>query len=774
MRPGSAVVLVALLASAMPGAAGPAPEKLAAAAQRGPRTLAAGGLALGLGGEATLPQALAAPPPSLALHHLSRPVRAVPAGGPRALRPKAVGDTLLLSLDDDLPAVLGDTYEARLDVSGGVAGASDLVAVRFPSQSLAVAPPFRVRDVVLGLDDVHGRTTFPAVEVWVEDPLIPLTPGSGPRSSAVTNFDAAAAGLPAPPPGATRPTAFARLPVGMPPLDVPDAWLSDGSFDDDFDRADEPLDNLASDWLECQDVLCGGDVTDKSLSLSAGRVVRDVTGASSLAVKFQAAGVFDVRPAHDIDTWATVDLDLSAPTATRAGLAVRALGVDAFYRVEYVKATDQVEVDAVTPATVVALGAFNALFPSDTPRLGVRVTGGERQTMLEVYVGGAPIGTATDPTFRMTGRLLGLVASDPASSGEAWDALAVERRPDVFTVVRLPPGEDVGLPLDVSTDSVISGSVLLSSDGVTYAPLGEAPGCVNPGNPFVQLEVEDIVGDRLFEQEAHVVALALTCPTCPTGPDACLENAAAAERRRTVYTEGRVHDVTVSWWNEHLSDADRLIFRASAWDAPCSAVGALVAEGTLVVGPDDGQRTAGPVLRTATVASFTPPVEGAYCVVVEEWHDLNGDCCPDGAETVPIPGGSCPGPCAPAPGSDSNPSTAITVRDVRVEAACTPVAASNLDGRSLRVERTNGDRVRTTLRWDVVDPFTFPARYNFHLMEAEAIGAGLAFLDVAPIVDRPVGVLTRDYDLTPPAGGRALWMSINETDGCPSGNSLLP
>lgn len=700
---------------------------------------------------------------------------AVPEPPPLA-RPKAIGDRLVLSQDDGRLPPLDATEEARLAASPGLAGASDFVAARFPARALASRPPFRVSEVLLGLDNLHGATTWPLVEVRVEDGSAPLDPRGGSLVASVTDFDAPAAGLTPAPVGSTSPTLFQRLRLGLPDLDVPDAWLSDGAFDDDFARTDEPLSNPTSDWLECVGANCQS--ASSFLAVASGRVVRGSATAASLGVKFPALAVDDVRPAFDLDLDVSVQLDLSAGTATRAGLAVRTAGVDAYYRVEYVKASDVVAVDAVTPGGTVPLGSFPVAAPSDTPLLGVRVEGVNPSVTLTCFVGGVQVGQATDSTYRFSSALLALVASDAASSGEAWDDLVAQRRPDVHVVVQLPPGEQAAIPLDVSDDSLQALSVSTSSDGVLFTPRPAGTGCLNPGNPTIQLEVEDTVGDRLFQNEAHVVKLELPCATCPTTRNLCVENAGSAERREPVHVVGEAFDVRVSWWNENLSAGDGLLLRASLWPSACWAVGALGGpEAVLesVVGATGSQPLLGAQVLRRDVGQFTPAFEGEYCVIVEELHDTNADCCPDGEETNPLPGATCPGACTPIAGSDSNPTTRIVLRDVRVEAPCTPLPAgmSNLACDSLRVaQEVPGDPLPTRLSWGVVDTAQFPDQYNVHLMEGRRFDAALRFEELAPIVDRPVGLLTRVLELATPGPGRPLWMAIFQTDGCPSADSL--
>jgi hypothetical protein len=208
-------------------------------------------------------------------------------------------------------------------------------------------------------------------------------------------------------------------------------------------------------------------------------------------------------------------------------------------------------------------------------------------------------------------------------------------------------------------------------------------------------------------------------------------------------------------------------------------MGMAVATAAVLVGPDAGQLLGPAELRRSGVLSFVPIDPGEYCIVVEEHHDANGDCCPDGAETVPL--GSCGGACLVVAPSDSNPATAFAFRDIMVGPACTPRGADvlrdgpddfngdtvpdeiNLDGASLRVARGAGDSV--ILAWAVLDIRVYPARYNVLLMEGMALPDGDCFRVVGPVFDQPSGTTSRSYDV-PVSLGRPTWLAVHETDGC--------
>ena len=135
------------------------------------------------------------------------------------------------------------------------------------------------------------------------------------------------------------------------------------------------------------------------------------------------------------------------------------------------------------------------------------------------------------------------------------------------------------------------GSILTSGDGLSWAPRApfDPAFCFNPGNPFVQLEVEETTNQNLlFENEARLVTLELDCPTCPVTRNRCNENRAEAERFPPLPTVGEALSVRVGWWNEHLGD-DALLLRASVLDADCDAAGSVVASATLVAGDVPGQ-----------------------------------------------------------------------------------------------------------------------------------------------------------------------------------------
>ena len=327
-----------------------------------------------------------------------------------------------------------------------------------------------------------------------------------------------------------------------------------------------------------------------------------------------------------------------------------------------------------------------------------------------------------------------------------------------------------------------SNSILTSSDGRTFTPRLVGSGCAQPGNPFVQIEVEDsVAGDRLFDSEAHVVEVAVSCATCPVAVNACSQNRSMVEASPSSLLAGQELVVSAGWWNEHLGD-DSLIFTTSVFASACDALVLPFQTNSVLVGTDAGQLAGGgAALRRAEMMRFTPATPGEYCVVVVEQHDSNGDCCPDGAETLPL--GGCAGACVATAPTDSNPATAYTFRDVRVLPPCTPRTEDvgrdgpndfdgdtvpdevNLEGGSLRVSKDPGGPESVALDWAVVDIRVFPARYNVLLMEAGALPPGDCFRVVGPVFDQPSGSTSRLLDMPIPGGG-CLWFALYETDGC--------
>lgn len=692
--------------------------------------------------------------------------------------PKSLGDRLVMSVDDGVDPV-GPAWEGRLDVSGGAAGPSDAVAVRFPMQSLGT-PPLDVTGAIVGLDDRHGVTTW-AVETWLEDVNDPLQPRRG-TTSAAAALDASSAGLVAT--TAPRPTAFQRVRAPL-RMTVPDAWLSDGAFDDDFARSDGPLSDGNGDWLECEDGACGRVPLD--VDVVSGAAVRTTGGGRLLVVKFPALDVESRRPHRDIDITASVDVRDDTVGFTRAGLALRVMASDAFYRVEYQRTPSQVVVTAVLPAPIgeVPIGTLPVSSPSSgSRRLLVRVTGTD-PVAFDVSVDGLVNGRVSDATWRLTGWYAGLSASDPATRAETWDSFRVERHPDVFAVVGFPPGEDVGLPADRSTFSLASESLLLSADGASFVPATATAPCFNPGNPFVQLEVEDTtLGDALFEREGRVAAVSLACASCPEGPERCARNLSIAERMRPTLTSGEAASVAVRFWDEHLL-SDTLIFTGDLWEGSCDARTNLVTSGVAVGVASLPQAAGSAATQEVTLMSFTPVAAGPHCLVIQELHDANGDCCPDGEETSPL--GGCPGACAPVPPSDSNAATRVTLVDLLVEDACRALAEDvmrdgpddvtgdgvtdeiNLDGGSLRVTRAAGDDV--TLAWSVVDPVVPAARYNLHLLDAAIFDRSACFLDEAPVVGLVVGRTVQT--MTVPSSAAPVWLAVYESGGCGAEASVV-
>ena len=753
------IALALALAAPEAGAAGP--------------TLAEGGFSRGERG---------GPQPDGGAFALRARLAAISAGAatvsasPRAL-PKALGDSLVVSLDDGVAPVGGD-WESRLDVSGGPAGPADAIAVRFPASALAVAPPFDVSQVIVGLDDRHGVTSWP-VELWLEDSVAPLQPRQG-GATVSGLLDAAASGLV--PVSGGRPSDFRRVAVPL-RLSVPDAWLSDGAFDDDFERTAVPL--ADADWVECEDATCG----TRNVMLSGGRAVRETGGGALLAVRFPSAPQESMRPHRDLDVHASVRIAESAAGFRRAGLALRVIAPDAYYRIEYIQTPPQVQVTAVLPPPFgdVAIGAP---LPVGTPTSGTRtldvtVTGTTPSVRFDVSVDGVPLGTVTDATWRLAGWYAGLTASDPAGAGEAWDDFRVERRPDVFAVVAFPPGADAGLPLDVSDLSLASQSVLESADGTSFSPLGLRAGCANPGNPFVQLRVEDsVTGDRLFQREAHVVAVGLDCPTCTPGPGTCSRNLGVSEHAVPALVPGAAVTASVRWWNEHLAD-DTVLFRGTLWSGPCESPGAQLATATVTGVPSLGQGTA--TVSAADVLAFTPSDPGPHCLTIEELHDVNGDCCPDGEETTPL--GGCAGACTPVAPSDSNGGTRWTLVDLLVGNPCASPKGEdvgrdgptdtdgdgipdeiNLDGTSLRVARgAAADEI--DLAWSRHDALVFPAIYHVHAASSATFARDACYLEQAPVLESVVGSTAVTLSL-PTALGDAAWIAVHETDGCDGGRSV--
>lgn len=112
-------------------------------------------------------------------------------------------------------------------------------------------------------------------------------------------------------------------------------------------------------------------------------------------------------------------------------------------------------------------------------------------------------------------------------------------------------------------------------------------------------------------------------------------------------------------------------------------------------------------------------------------------------------------------------------------AGCSPKGSSNLSENSFRVMKTGSDPLETRLTWEVVNPGQFPEDVNLHMMEAERYNTTdfpLGFEEFGPIFSTIVGTEPPStvLDIQAPASGRALWMAVYETDGCPTGNSILP
>ena len=89
---------------------------------------------------------------------------------------------------------------------------------------------------------------------------------------------------------------------------------------------------------------------DQGLALESGGRPLELVGRGPRAVGVAGCDL-------DLDLRVSALLDLTSNSARRAGVAVRIMASDSFYRIEYVKAADQVQIFAETPGGPVAVGA---------------------------------------------------------------------------------------------------------------------------------------------------------------------------------------------------------------------------------------------------------------------------------------------------------------------------------------------------------------------------------------------------------------------------------
>lgn len=692
------------------------------------------------------------------------------------------GDQLVIHKDDDFTTSPAFGWEGRVSVTACAAGPTDFLAFRFAAQDFARELPATIAGVEVGLDNRHGRTTWPLVGLAREDPLRPLQPDLASLLASVAPFSAPATTPAFPAPVGSGPDVFMRFPVTFPaPVSLAaNLSVDDGMWSDAFDRPiDETLDNPSSDWIECSLVACAPN----RLTVRTQRVQKTAAG-DALGVKLAAAAVHAVRPVEDLDSNLRVAYDVSAATAQRAGLFFRLQSLSEFYFVEFVN-PGQVTLQAQTPGgPVVLAGPIAAPGPSGT--LEVTVTGGNptssapvRGTMIEVRVNGSVVIPAfNDTVYAYTGVLSGLISLG-GSTGEVWDSFEVRRNPDVFALLQFPGGEDAGVAAERSLSSAPFANVLSSQDGVTFTPLLTEPGCTQnplvarPPNAFVGLVVRDETADtidNLAQVEAKLSELSLACASCPLAQSPCGTNPESGQATMPSFEVGASIDVGAGWWNERAPDLSRLWLHFEVYDASCSAVFALgataIASADVLPVIDSGQTSMGArfVRLSAPGLSFVPASLGEHCAMVIEYYDQNSDNCPDGWEGIP-----CPVGCACTTDPDQNPSTGVITRDFRVSGACID-GVSDLDRASLRAVKDTIAPASVVLSWQPQSIVV--SDYNVHITDRKQALQDPTIRDEVPVwrfVPRELSV-TGDVDSGCP--GELRYIAVFEAAICPSSRSL--
>jgi len=705
---------------------------------------------------------------------------AVPVGGVAApdlasADGAPAGDVVMIHSDDEMVVAPAFSYEGRLNVTECAAGPSDFLAVRYATQDISPELPVEVRGIELGLDNRHGRTTWPSIALHREDRANPLQPSTTVDGVVVDFADPVA--LPAP--AGDAPDAFGRFLASFAAGVTVDRELDldDGAYSDAFDRSDQTLDNASSDWLECDlmSLTCAGALRFNVV----GQVAEKSVGGDGFVAKFPAAAVHDVRPVEDVNIALRVAYDVTDAMAQRAGVFLRGMSLTEFYVVEYLKATDEIQLGAMTTSGFQTIATV-AAGTGPTGTLEVRVWGSHPETHIEVAVnGGAPVISEDDATYTFSGVFRGLLSLG-ASTGERWDDFEVLRDRDLFAVVQLPPGEDAALPAELSSGTIAWRNVMQSNDGTSFTPLATAPGCGTVGSPrppntFVGLEVADTTTDSIdnvFQVESKLVSLELDCPGCPIRQNECSANTGGVDATAPLIEVGQDVDISFTWWNEHAPEIDAILWRVAVWDVPCGLISQV--PGPVFMQDVTPVVAAGQDVQPATLMTITPPVRWAggastasgHCVQVIEFYDTNlptKDGCPDGWEGTP-----CPAACSCIADPDQNIATGVIQLDFDVADPCLPVGVSGLDANTLMLARDAIDPSLTLLEWQSLGPVR---SYNLHATGSKPALADATIRDDVPVWRRVDVALSVTDELRPECRLPSM-VRVFEADGCPSARSL--
>ena len=379
-----------------------------------------------------------------------------------------------------------------------------------------------------------------------------------------------------------------------------------------------------------------------------------------------------------------------------------------------------------------------------------------------------------DAVYRYVGEFRGIVSLGP-SSGERFDDFVVRRNPDVFAVVQAPPQETAGLAGDRSPASFAFASTLVSTDGVSFAPLAADPDCGGkaPGAALA-LVVEDATAgtvDNVFQFEAQLESLVVDCPGCDRSQSLCADDTAAADATTPFFEVGQNVDVNLSWWNDHAPDRADILYRVAVYDVACGLLGQVAATRVAaadVAVVDPGQATAGPVLATLAgpALSFVPAASGDYCAVAVEFYDSNADTCPDGFERA-LPSDLCPAGCTCIGDPDQNPSTAFLTFDFQVSGGCS-AGTSMIDRNTLFLTKdpvSPADRV--VFAWSTLGPVGL---YNVHVTPFKQLLADPAVRDQTPVLAEALFELTVTESL--PVCDGVMYVGAFEQALCLSRRSL--
>jgi len=520
-----------------------------------------------------------------------------PAFGPSAAPPSKLSSE---AIAQPAPPQLGAVNDVNVSQSWymftvfsrtGIADpneASDYMATRYVPSQLAKQLPFDIDAVWMNIDNLYSWSRNWEIQVVLESDATPFTPDLS-QSLATTIFDTSTIWPVARDPNDPSQNAEirnAKVDFAVNGSYPPSAMfaIEDGANSDDFDRADEPLDSGGL-WAECDPTTCG--LASPTLNVQGNRVVAGGPG-SWLGWRFpdQDAGDCDgdgdpstfapcARYLHgyigsnvlhnpDDDVRLSVDFDLTAAGATRAGVFARAdrlfedAGLADYYAIYLsddrvnppslqitanTRDTSNMPVETVLasfPINVPPTGTLTvAIEGYDPVNFTVDVTGNATVQYSEsamLFHGDAPsdfIGWLGDPTTGAIpisiglGNVFGIIFPN-AGGGEALDNFRTERHKDLFVVAKLPvettahtTPQPIRVLYDAADESREFFNTFFTRDGTgwTQALFGLADDCQKFGwNLHLGLQVTDPgpTGNSLFQWNSTMASLHLSSCTSPT------------------------------------------------------------------------------------------------------------------------------------------------------------------------------------------------------------------------------------------------------------------